>query len=181
MQNIEIKVPLDNPASVERRLYELGARRVWRRRQRDTFFAVESGWLKLREAGGQAAELISYRRDTTTADPRPSDYDVQTLADPESWQRLLGRVLPVRGVVAKTRTLWLLRHTRVHVDEVRGLGSFLELETVLDGIDAEAGRREADDLIDGLDLDRSRFVPVPYLELLLESGRIRPVPPWTVS
>jgi predicted adenylyl cyclase CyaB len=62
--------------------------------------------------------------------------------------------------VVKERRLLLYRHTRIHLDAVEGLGSFLELETVLDGIGEEEGRREsaevaaalgvrADDLLEG--------------------------------
>jgi predicted adenylyl cyclase CyaB len=71
--------------------------------------------------------------------------------------------------VEKTRTLYLWKHTRVHLDEVTGLGSYLELETVMDGIDRSEAEAEAWSVIRGLDLDRDTFLDRPYLELL-EAG-----------
>jgi predicted adenylyl cyclase CyaB len=151
---------------VERRLAALGARLAWTRRQRDTFFTAARGWLKLRETDGAPAELISYVRPTDDADPRPSEYDVVRLEDPTAMMRLLGRALPVDGIVEKERTLWLLDHTRVHLDRVEGLGEFVELETVVEDISADEAGREARSVVEALGLDRASFLAVPYRDLL---------------
>jgi adenylate cyclase class IV len=147
------------------------ARRVWTRRQRDTFFAVPRGWLKLREMEGEPAELISYLRSTEDPGPRTSDYDVLRHEDAERTRRLLARVLPEEIVVVKERELWRLDHTRIHLDRVEGLGEFLELETVVEGISLEEAEDEARRIVEVLGLDPSRFVPVPYRTLLLEKER----------
>jgi predicted adenylyl cyclase CyaB len=171
MRNIEIKTPLDDRSAVEKRLADLGGSRQWERRQRDTFFDVppQRGWLKLREEEGRPAELIAYSRSSAESGPRASDYEVAPLDDAARWRRLLGQALAVRGVVDKRRTLWLLRHTRVHLDEVEGLGEFLELETLAGEIGEAAARREAEEIIAALGLERARFLAVPYLELLGEN------------
>jgi predicted adenylyl cyclase CyaB len=170
MQNIEIKSPLLDRAFVESTLERLGASREWELHQRDTFFEVSAGWLKIREQEDCPVELISYRRSTDDSGPRASDYDVEPLRDAETWKRLLGRVLERRGVVDKRRTLWLLRHTRIHLDRVAELGDFLELETVVRGITPQEAAAETDEIIESLNLDRSGFLSVPYLELMLENG-----------
>lgn len=41
---------------------------------------------------------------------------------------LLERCMGVKGVVKKTRMLYMVDQTRVHVDSVEGLGDFMELE-----------------------------------------------------
>jgi predicted adenylyl cyclase CyaB len=170
VRNIEIKSPLPDRATVEGRLVELDAQLIWTRDQRDTFYRVERGWLKLREADGAEPELIAYQRATDTGDPRPSDYQRLPLADARAWHALLGHVHEQEGIVAKRRTLWRWRHTRIHLDRVEDLGDFLELETVLDGIDEPAGSAESETVIDALGLDRGLFVAVPY-KILLE-GRV---------
>ena len=170
MQNIEVKARLRDREAVEGRLQALGARREWTARQTDTFFRVPEGWLKLREAEGRAPELISYRRSTSEAGPRASQYDVRPLDDAGAWKRLLGRVLPVEGVVRKERTLWMRGHTRIHLDRVDGLGDFAELETVVEGIDPEGARAEAGGLAEALGLDPADFLSVPYLVLLRREG-----------
>jgi len=164
--NIEVKCPLADREAVEDRLRALGAGWHWTDRQTDTFFAVPTGWLKLREPAGGFAELISYRRSTEDSGPRRSEYDVVPVDDPGLVKRLLSRVLPVDGVVEKTRTLWFHGHTRIHLDRVENLGEFLELETVVDDISPEEARAEADRLIEALELPREEFLAVPYRDLL---------------
>lgn len=166
MQNIEIKTPLHSRADVEERLEALGAHRVWVRRQRDTFFGVPNGWLKLREVEGEASELISYRRADGLDGLKSSDYDVEPVGEGATWKRLLGRVLIVETVVEKERTLWLYEHTRIHLDYVAGLGDYLELETVVRDISPDEARSEARHLIDALALHEDEFIAVPYRELL---------------
>ena len=43
---------------------------------------------------------------------------------------LLGAAVGERGEVRKTRLLYLVGQTRVHLDTVEGLGDFLELEVI---------------------------------------------------
>lgn len=169
MQNLEIKTPIGEPDALLGRLSALGATRQWTRRQRDVFFVVPRGYLKLRVHDPGEAELIAYEREAGTH-PRPSDYVVVPVADAAGLEAALGRSLGVRGVVEKSRTLHLWRHTRIHLDEVAGLGAFLELETVLSGISRSEGEAEIRAVIAGLDLDPSRFLAVPYLELLEGGG-----------
>ena len=137
----------------------------WSRRQRDVFFRVPEGYLKLRTAQSGPAELIAYVRDAGT-DPRPSDYDIAPIADPIAMEVVLSRSLGVRDVVEKVRRLYLWRHTRIHLDEVTGLGSFLELETVVRGISREDAEAEAQELIGILGLDPALFLDRPYLEMI---------------
>ncbi len=166
MKNIEIKSPLENRGEVEDRLRSLDAHHVWTRHQRDTFYRVDRGWLKLREGEGVPAELISYQRSTENSGPRASVYHREPLEDAGRWHSLLGHVLERETVVTKTRSLWRLHHTRVHLDQVEGLGDFLELETVLDGIEEDEGREESDAVIAALGLDPARFLARPYRDLL---------------
>jgi predicted adenylyl cyclase CyaB len=83
---------------------------------------------------------------------------------------VLPRCLGTRGVVEKTRRLYLWKHTRIHLDTVEGLGSFLELETVIEGIRRDEAERETQEVIRALALDPAGFLDRPYLELL-ESER----------
>ena len=52
-------------------------------------------------------------------------------SDPESLKSTLSLALGVRGVVRKTRYLYLVGQTRIHLDDVEGLGHFMELEVVM--------------------------------------------------
>lgn len=167
MRNIEIKAPLPDRSAVEAKLERLGARNEWTQKQRDTFYAVPKAWLKLREHVDGEAELIAYHRSTATAEARPSDYERAPIDDAERWKRLFGKVLEIETVVEKERTLWIISHTRVHLDRVAGLGDFLELETVLDGVDEESGRAETETIIDSLGLERGSFLTMSYRDMLV--------------
>ena len=183
MKNIEIKARLDDRTRVERQLVALGARRMWVRRQRDTFFAVPEkqatdpegagvperrrghGWLKLREVDGRRAELISYSRSASST-PLVSDYDVVTVDDPATWKRLLARALGEDRVVEKERTLWLYENTRVHLDRVEGLGDYVELETVIQRQTEAEARAETRRLMEVLHIQEPACIERPYRDLL---------------
>jgi len=166
LKNIEIKTPLTGRAQTEEKLLSIGANLEWTRKQVDTFFNAPSGWLKLREAAGCPAELISYRRSVGDSGPRESDYDILRLEEARELSSVLEHSLGILGIVEKQRALWLYRNTRVHLDRVKGLGDFLELETVLAEIDAGEGTAESEEVISLLELNKELFISVPYLELL---------------
>lgn len=164
-RNVEVKAPLGSREVIEGRLASLGARCVWTRRQVDTFFAVARGWLKLREAERQPAELIACER-AEVEGTLTSTYHRQPCPDVEGWRALLGHVLEAQAVVRKERSLFLWEHTRIHLDRVEGLGDFVELETVVDGISEDEGRVESDHVRAAFALDARTFLRVPYRVLL---------------
>jgi adenylate cyclase class 2 len=135
--------------------------------QRDTYFAVASGRLKLREElSSGTAELIHYERPSDDG-IRPSRY-VRARVEGEETRHLLGLGLGVIGVVTKKRRLFLWNGVRIHLDEVEGLGSFIELEAIVsDQVDAVEARARVDVLIESLTIDVSELEPSGYLELLL--------------
>lgn len=163
--NIEIKVAVPDLGGLRERARALGADWAWTRRQRDVFFRVPRGYLKLRVSEGEPGELIAYEREAGS-DPRPSRYAIAPVPDPAAMEEVLARALPRLGVVMKIRELHRWRHTRIHLDRVERLGTFLELETLVESIGDEAARSEAEEAITFLELDRSAFLDRPYLELL---------------
>jgi predicted adenylyl cyclase CyaB len=71
------------------------------------------------------------------------------------------------GRVEKHRTVFYVGRTRVHLDRVKGLGEFLELEVVLkDGESAEAGVAEASALMERLGVQSSQLIDAAYVDLL---------------
>lgn len=135
--------------------------------QHDFFFRCREGRLKLRifEAGG--GELIRYERQDVAA-ARCSQYQIARTSDPEILLDILTRTLGRIGEVSKTRVLYRIGQTRVHVDRVEGLGDFLELEVVLcpDQTESE-GQRIAEDLLRDLGIEKEELVAPAYIDLLL--------------
>jgi len=169
LKNIEIKCRCADLEAVCRKAESLGAEDKGVLRQRDTFFQAAKARLKLRELGDRA-ELISYNR-PDSAEARASDYVVIPVADPEAMLSVLEHGLGSAGTVKKARHLFLHRHTRIHLDEVEGLGSFVELETVLSGIDEASGRKELAEISAALELRLEDSIAVPYVELLAMESR----------
>lgn len=135
-------------------------------RQFDVFFKVKGGRLKLRRLSGGEAQLIFYRRPERSG-PKTSDYFVAPVADPAGLRRALAFGLGERGTVEKRRTVFQIGRTRVHFDDVRGLGRFIELEVLLKrGESAAAGRREAEVLMLILGIAKADLVSGAYADLM---------------
>lgn len=163
--NIEIKVWVPDLEKLKSLAEALSDTPVESLPQEDTFFNIAHGRLKLRETGGRG-QLIYYRREDT-AGPKRSDYSIFPTADPESLKNLLAAALSVRGVVRKQRWLYRVGNTRIHLDEVEGLGNFLELEVVLaPGQSADEGLVTAEMLMAQLGVDPADLVEGAYIDLL---------------
>ena len=167
-RNIEIKarVPdLHQLAAAAAKLANQGPVDI---RQDDTFFACTNGRLKLRAFQDGTGELIFYQR-ANHAGPKESFYLRTPTTEPDALRETLALAYGLAGRVVKHRLLYLCGRTRIHLDEVRGLGSFMELEVVLrDGETTEDGAREADQLMDALSIAPSQLVERAYVDLLQE-------------
>ncbi len=163
-QNLELKARCPDPARVEAALQRLGARNEGVLVQRDTYFPVPHGRLKLREIEGAPAQLIAYDRPEEQAQ-RFSQYRISEVPDPAGLIAVLSAALGVRGVVAKRRHLYLWQESRIHLDEVEGLGHFLEFEVVSQGSACDDwDRMEA--LMTAFGLRDSDAIQASYSDLL---------------
>lgn len=136
--------------------------------QRDTFYTVPQGRLKLREFADGNAELIYYER-PDQAGPKASRYTRTAIPEPESMEELLGRIHPVRAVVTKRRELSFVDATRIHLDDVDGLGWFVELEVILSDGESDAyGEEIARRLMDALGVRTQDLIEKAYVDLLLK-------------
>ena len=110
--------------------------------------------------------MIYYQREDA-AGPKPSHYLIAPTTDPEALKAILTSVLQVVGVVRKRRWLYLVGQTRVHLDDVEGLGEFVELEVVLRPDQPEAeGVGIAKDLMARLGITAQQLVEAAYIDLL---------------
>ena len=164
--NVEIKARVRDLASLSERARKLSDAPVRIISQVDTFFNVPSGRLKLRELGLGAAQLIYYDRPDQDG-PKRSDYVIFETRDPRALKAVLTQALGIRGQVDKVRQLFMIGQTRLHLDEVRGLGHFMELEVVLQpGQSDEDGRSIAEGLISKLGIERRDLLDAAYIDLL---------------
>lgn len=167
LRNLELKVPVPALAEAREAMGRIGAVPMGSQAQTDTYYRVPHGRLKLRQIAGQGgATLIAYDRPDEPAS-RYSDYLLAPVADPDALRATLALALGVLVVVRKRRELWRYGATRIHLDAVDGLGSFVELETVFGGQPAAAAVAEHLLVRDRLGLAALVAIPGGYADLLL--------------
>jgi adenylate cyclase class 2 len=126
--NLELKARDPDPRSTLRAAIAAGATDYGTLVQRDTLYWLPAGRLKLRRQGGEAELIHCIRRGRSQ--PAPSRVRRCPLADPEHTAEVLDAFLGTTAVVERTRRLLVKDNVRIHLDEVDGLGSFVELEAV---------------------------------------------------
>jgi predicted adenylyl cyclase CyaB len=168
-RNVEIKARVADLEAARHNAARLSGEPCTLLTQEDTFFQVPKGRLKLRVLSPSEAQLIYYER-ADRAGPKTSNYFVTPVADPSSLLAVLSAGLGVRGVVRKQRWLYMVGRTRIHLDLVEGLGSFLELEVMLAPEEPEeSGRQVAVRLMEALGVRQEDLVQGAYMDLLSSS------------
>jgi predicted adenylyl cyclase CyaB len=120
----------------------------------------------LRTLAQDRGQLIYYTRPDQEG-PKRSDYHISLTSDPENLKRVLELAYGIRGVVRKTRYLYLVGQTRVHLDNVEGLGQFMELEVVMEEAQNDAeGQAIAEGLMKALGVEKSDLLEGAYMDLL---------------
>jgi len=137
-------------------------------RQEDVFFRVPHGRLKLRRLSASHGQLVYYDR-ADAAGPTRSSYWICPTDEPDRLERVLTAELGVAGVVRKVRRLYLVGQTRVHLDDVEGLGTFVELEVVMQpGQTTAEVVQVAQGLMQRLGVREEDLIDRAYVDLLAE-------------
>lgn len=165
--NLEIKARCADPDGFRQRAGAVATRHVGVDRQIDTYFTTRRGRLKLRESSLSGGQLIPYLRPDQPG-PKDSDYAVIPVEEPGGVKALLTEILGRHRVVRKVREIWLCENVRIHLDEVEGLGSFVELEAVYDGAPESLPeeQRKVRELMDRLEIREEDLVDLSYEGLL---------------
>jgi homotetrameric cytidine deaminase len=172
MRNLELKARDADPRRSLERAVAIGAEDRGEIAQRDTYFARVRGRLKLREQTPGATELVEYRRADST-DPHPSAYRIVPVGDAAALLDALDSALGTLVTVEKRRRLLVWNGVRIHLDEVEGLGSFLELEAVAEpGSDLVDEREKLERLRGELRIEDAALVAASYSDLLLDGPEV---------
>lgn len=165
-RNVEIKARVKDFISVQKLAMALSGGPPKVVIQKDVFFQSPQGRLKLRQLAPDLGELIYYDR-PDFACPKTSTYSISHTDDPTQLRAVLGAALGEKIAVNKTREVYLVGPTRIHLDLVEGLGEFMELEVVLEAEETkESGQTTAFKLMGQLGIKRSDLVEGAYADLL---------------
>ena len=124
--NIEIKARCADPKVIRKYLVDHKAHFSGIDHQVDTYFNVKKGRLKLRQ-GIIENNLIYYERDDQEG-PKASDFSLVKVEDAVGLKDILSRSLGLKTIVEKHREIYYIGNVKFHIDEVPGLGNFVEIE-----------------------------------------------------
>lgn len=165
--NIEIKARCANPQHVRELLRASNADFRGVDKQIDTYFRTPQGRLKLRE-GQIENSLVYYEREDQTG-PKHSNVSLVALAPHSGIKEILMKVLEVLVSVEKQREIYFIGNVKFHIDSVKGLGSFVEIEAIdLDGSQGkEKLLRQCREFMELFCIVQEDLVTVSYSDLLL--------------
>ena len=165
LKNIEIKARINDYDKVKRLVENLCPTLIQTEQQEDTFFNTPKGRLKLRETNGESA--IMYYDRSNSFEPKQSDIAISFTNNPDSLKSVLSKSNGIRGIVKKKRILFKYGQTRIHLDDVDGLGKFIELEVVLKSDQtSKDGETIAYNLMNRFDIQKTDLIDVAYIDLI---------------
>ncbi len=165
--NFEFKARTENSKTLESLLLKQRPLFIGEDTQVDTYFNVPHGRLKLREGLIENA-LIHYER-KNDADAKQSNVLLYQHQPDGSLKIILSTALGIKTVVNKKRKIYFIENIKFHFDEVKELGTFVEVEAIdkdgTIGIDKLKGQCAA--YIKLFRLSKADLVAESYSDLLL--------------
>jgi len=168
MKNIEIKASCPNPDNIHEKLIALNADFIGTDFQIDTYFNVSDGRLKLREGKIENA-LIAYDRNDQPG-AKQSNFKLYKSEDPDLLKSILSGSLGIKVIVEKKRKIFYIDNVKFHIDEVSGLGNFIEIEvTDMEDIrNKDEMHEQCSHYMKVLGVSDEELIPKSYSDLLLD-------------
>ena len=165
--NVEIKARSADPEDIRRFLTANNAEFKGLDEQSDTYFNVANGRLKLRE-GKIENNLIYYERNNQQG-PKKSHFKLVRVEDATGLKEALTESLGVKVVVKKKREIYYIGNVKVHIDEVPGLGSFVEIEAgnILADLSDDELQQQCDFYMQQFKIRPEDLIEVSYSDLLM--------------
>lgn len=129
MKNLELKVKCKDHRAAFFAVKKLDAKYEGVLKQRDIYFNLSPGKLKLRTINADEHQLIYYKR-SNRASAKFSNYYISYITHPNRVQMLLKEIFGIKIIVNKQRKLYIWQNVRIHIDTVITLGKFIEFEIV---------------------------------------------------
>ncbi len=164
--NFEFKARLKDEKHIRTTLKNLRARFLGTDRQVDTYFQVQHGRLKVREGRLENALIFYQRADASRA--RRATIDLMLLPRRNSVRAILANALPVLAAVDKRREIYFVGNVKIHLDRVRSLGRFIEVEAITRRGDLKKIRSQARKFQKLFRIAAGDIVPQSYSDLILK-------------
>lgn len=165
--NIEIKARCKNLEGIRKILQTGNAEYKGLDHQIDSYFNVNFGRLKLREGNIENA-LIHYLREDS-ADAKESDVLLYKSAKNSLLKELLTRAMGLLITVDKKREIFFIGNVKFHLDKVKDLGEFIEIEAIgNENADKEDLMKQCKFYLNLFSIEAEDLIPVSYSDMLLE-------------
>jgi adenylate cyclase class 2 len=112
--------------------------------------------------------LIYYER-TNRAGPKSSHFQLVKIEDAGGLKEVLTKSNGIKVVVKKNREIYYIRNVKFHIDEVPGLGSFIEIEAgnILADLSQEQLKEQCDFYLEKFKVKDEDLIEVSYSDMLL--------------
>lgn len=168
MINLEIKVAAPNTEEIKDKAIKIGAKNIAILSQIDTYFLVGKKRLKLREE--RSTNYVVYYVRSSKENSKLSKYKIINIPKNLVWwvKKILSFIFGIKIIVNKKRNLFMYKNTRIHFDDVKNLGTYIELETVFNTEQKEDVLvAEHDFVIKSLSLDTLEKIPNSYSDVMI--------------
>lgn len=165
--NVEIKAICNDPLFIRKYLVDNKADFKGTDEQTDTYFNVLNGRLKLRE-GNIENNLIFYER-TNQAGTKQSHFNLVKVEDAKGLKEVLIKSIGIKVVVQKKREIFYIGNVKFHIDEVPGLGSFVEIEAgnIFVDLSQEHLKQQCDFYLKEFSIKPEDLIDLSYSDMLL--------------
>ena len=165
--NVEIKATCKQPEVIHNYLLSHDAEFKGKDEQTDTYFNASNGRLKLRE-GNIENNLIYYER-TNQAGPKDSHFQLVKVEDAKGLKEVLTKSIGIKVIVKKKREIYYIKNVKFHIDEVPGLGSFVEIEAgnTLADLSQQELKEQCDFYLKEFKIAPEDLVEVSYSDMML--------------
>jgi predicted adenylyl cyclase CyaB len=163
--NYEFKARIKDEQRVRDALKTLNARSIGTDHQVDTYFRVPAGRLKVRE--GRIENAVIFYRRSNARRARQSAVEMMLLPRRNSLRAILARALATLAVVDKRREIYFVKNVKIHLDRVRQLGKFLEVEAISRTGDVKKIRSQARHFQQLFGITAKDIVADSYSDLIL--------------
>ena len=170
--NIEIKASSNNSDKIRNYLLENNAQFKGTDLQTDTYFNVKNGRLKLRE-GNIENNLIFYERNNE-AGPKSSNFVLTKIQEPDKLKESLTKANGVKVIVKKKREIYYIANVKFHLDEVEGLGSFVEIEAgnMIADLAKEELQKQCEFYMQQFEIEEKDLIEISYSDMLIEKQEL---------
>jgi adenylate cyclase, class 2 len=171
--NVEIKAHCNNPDYIRDYLKNYPSSFKGVDEQTDTYFNSPNGRLKLRE-GNIENNLIYYERHNNPG-LKQSHFHLVKVEDANGLKMVLTESMGLKVIVKKRREIYYIDNVKFHIDEVPGLGSFMEIEAgnIIADLSKEKLQEQCDFYIKKFGIRDEDIIDVSYSDMLLEKSEQR--------